>query len=187
MYKFILILIGLYLDGFVYMMQTGATVKDMKSWARCVCALIYTLVASGMAMIGYGTAYLFKGFLDVRSEMLVASLIIFVSGMRMFWQGLLGKNNYVEKLDRNFSMKKFFWTAVSTNIDTLAIGAAFSFMGSGALTALVLFLVFGFIVIYIALTIGYNLGASYQREFSIAGGLLMGIFAVWILIEYVLL
>jgi putative Mn2+ efflux pump MntP len=186
MYKFILILLGLYLDGFVYMMQTGATVKDMKPRVRCLYALIYTLVASGMAMIGYGCAYLFKTSMDGRSEMLVASVIIIVLGTRMLWQGLLGRNTYVERLDKNFSKMKFFRTAVITNLDTMALGAGFSFMGSGALTALMLFLIFGFIIVYAALTIGYNLGASYQREVSIAGGVLMVIFAIWILVVYVL-
>ena len=127
MYKFILILVGLYLDGFVYMMQVGATIRDCGMGKRARYSLIYTLVA-----------------------------------------------------------RKLFHIAVVTNIDTLVLGASFSFMGSGALNALLLFLVFGFIAVYTALTIGYNLGASYQRQVSMSGGVLMIIFAVWVLIEYVL-
>lgn len=186
MYKFILILVGLYLDGFVYMMQTGATLKDCGPGRRCEYALIYTLVASGMAMIGYGVAYLFKDVMTFPVEMLTAGIIIFVLGMHMVWQGFIGRSNYVEKLDKTFNRKKLFHVAVVTNLDTLALGAGFSFMGSGAVTALILFLVFGFIAVYTALSIGYNLGASYQRQVSIAGGVLMVIFAIWILAEYVL-
>ena len=186
MYKFILILVGLYLDGFVYMMQVGATIRDCGMGKRARYSLIYTLVASGMAMIGYGVAHLFKDFMSFDLEVLVACLIIVGLGMRMVWQGAIGRSTYVEKLDKTFDHRKLFHIAVVTNIDTLVLGASFSFMGSGALNDLLLFLVFGFIAVYTALTIGYNLGASYQRQVSMSGGVLMIIFAVWVLIEYVL-
>jgi putative Mn2+ efflux pump MntP len=102
----------------------------------------------------------------------------------MVWQGAIGRSTYIEKLDKTFDQKKLFHIAVVTNIDTLVLGAGFSFMGSGALTALALFLIFGFIAVYTALTIGYNLGASYQRQVFMSGGVLMIIFAVWVLVEY---
>lgn len=187
MYKLFLILLGLYLDGFVYMMQTGATVKDLTIKKMAGYSLLYTVVACGMAMIGYGAAHLFKDLMSYSVEIFVASLIIFFAGIGMIWRAIWSKDSYEEKLDRDFNIKKLFRTALYTNIDTLLIGASFSFIGTGAWIALGLFALVGYIIVFIALSIGYNLGASYQRQVQIAGGALMAVFAVWIFANYVLM
>ena len=60
-------------------------------------------------------------------------------------------------------MKKLLRLAVYTSIDTLFIGAGFSLLGIAFTSAILLSFVISFITVFLAMEIGYNLGASYQR------------------------
>ena len=56
----IAILLGLSLDGFVYMMQIGATVKQLTWKKRLTYAGVYTLISCLSVAIGYGVAVLLQ-------------------------------------------------------------------------------------------------------------------------------
>lgn len=186
MTKALLILIGLSLDGFIAMMQTGATLRDCSLGKRAWYALIYAGVGACAVFVGYILAAMFKNIMNVPAEMATASLIIFFLGLTVIFKSVHG-SGYVEKLDPDFNGKKMARLSALTNIDTMVLMAGFSFMGLYLSYAMISVLVISFLTVFIALTIGYNLGASYQKPVGISGGMLMIFFSIWILANYVIM
>ncbi len=182
----ILIALGLSLDGFVLMMQTGATVRELTWKKRFMYAGVYTLISIVSALIGFGCATVAKNYLAEHYEFSFASLIVFSLGVVLMTKSYKG-NNYVERLDKTFDLKKLARLAIVTNIESFALAAGFCFMNFSLVPVILLIAIIGFLLILLALTIGYNVGASYQMQIGLAGGALMIFFSVWILINYVLM
>ena len=159
MMKALLILIGLSLDGFIAMMQTGATLRDCSLGKRAWYALIYAGVGACAVFVGYILAAMFKNIMNAPAEMATASLIIFFLGLTVIFKSVHGSG----------------------------LMAGFSFMGLYLSYAMISVLVISFLTVFIALTIGYNLGASYQKPVGISGGTLMIFFSIWILANYVIM
>ncbi len=186
MVKALIIILGLSLDGFVSMMQTGATVRNLTWKKRFAYAGIYSLIGVISALIGFGCASIAKDYLTEHYELTFAALIIFSLGVVLMTRSY--KNvGYEEKLDKSFNIKKLARLALITNIDTFALAAGFSFMNLPLVLVVLAIGVLNYALVLIALTVGYNLGADHQRIIGMSGGALMIIFSVWILINYVLM
>ena len=94
--------------------------------------------------------------------------------------------DFVEQVDHEFNMRKLLRLSVYTSIDTLFIGAGFSLLGIAFTSAILLSFVISFITVFLAMEIGYNLGASYQRTMGMLGGALMVIFSMYLMAVLVL-
>jgi putative Mn2+ efflux pump MntP len=83
-------------------------------------------------------------------------------------------------------MRKLIRLAVYTSIDTLFVGAGFSLLEIAFSGVVLLSSVISFITVFLAMEIGYNLGASYQRVVGMLGGALMIIFSMYLMAVLVL-
>ncbi|MEE8808139.1 MAG: manganese efflux pump [Lactimicrobium sp.] len=169
------------------MMQTGATLRNFTLKKRALYALIYALIGAAAVVVGYCLAAIFKNVMNGSAEMTAASLIIFFLGLFVIFKSFRSDNGYVEKLDPDFNCRKMLRLSVLTNIDTMVLMAGFSFMGLMLRYAMISVLVVSFLTVFIALSIGYNLGTSYQKLVGISGGALMVFFSIWILANYVIM
>lgn len=181
----IAILLGLSLDGFVYMMQIGATVKQLTWKKRLTYAGVYTLISCLSVAIGYGIAVLLQDAMNDRLELLASVLIIFCLGIILMTKGFK-QIHYEEKLDKDFDLRKLVKVAAFTNIDTLAVGTSIGFLCAPLTFSILAVAIIAFSIVLLALTVGYNLGASYQRQVSFAGGALMVIFSMWLVAKFLL-
>ncbi len=184
-FQAVLIFIGLSLDCFVLMMNQGAKLTGLKTKESFGYALIYSLVNVGSVLIGYAISIVLKDVLSDKLEILIACLAILTLGSYMMIKSYRARA-VVERADKDFNSKRCFQLALVTSLDTLFLGVCFSFLGISLFYAVLLSFVVTFIAIVVALQIGYNLGSGYTRVVGMSGGSLMIIFAVYLLIVYVL-
>ena len=181
----IAILLGLSLDGFVYMMQTGATVRNLSWKKRLGYACVYAFISVISVIVGYGIAKCLGGVMHDKLELLISVLIIFGLGLILIDKSIK-ESKYVEKLDKDFNVKKLVKLAIFTNIDNLAVGTSIGFLNVPLFYSVISIAIIAFILVISALTVGYNLGASYQKQVSFVGGALMVIFSMWLVIKFLL-
>ncbi|MBR2793264.1 MAG: manganese efflux pump, partial [Solobacterium sp.] len=86
-----------------------------------------------------------------------------------------------EKLDRDFDWQRCLYLAAGTSIDTLFLGAGFSFYGLPLSQSLLLAGAVTLITILAALRIGYRFGSGYSRPVAMAGGVLLAGFSIYLL------
>ncbi|NCB32751.1 MAG: hypothetical protein EOM64_02515 [Erysipelotrichia bacterium] len=184
-FQAVLIFIGLSLDCFVLMMNQGAKLTNLKTRDSICYALIYAMVNVGSVLLGYAISFVLKDVLSDKLEILIACLAIFTLGCYMMIKSFRAQA-VVEQADKKFNCKKCFELALVTSFDTLFLGVCFSFLGISLLCAMLLSFAVTFIAIIVAVQIGYNLGSSYTRAVGMSGGSLMIIFALYLLIVYVL-
>lgn len=172
MWKIIAVMAATSLDGAVYMMQVGATLRQLTWRKRTGYSLICVMAAVVSTLISYGMAWIFKGSLSIRLQVICASLIFMGMGLLLIAKNVRRKE-FEERLDRNFSARTMLRLAVFTNIDTFFVGASFAFLGIPAAMTVLLETVFSFSATFIALSAGYTMGAGYQRPIGISGGCLL--------------
>lgn len=181
-----LIFLGLSLDSFVVMMQKGAVIKNLTLKKLLLYTLVYALTNMGMLMAGFGISSILRLAIDSpRFQITIAALIIFFVGVFLLTKSNMQKQ-FVEHVDPDFDVKAVFKLALYTSIDTFFVGAGFSLLGIQWFSALLLSFCVSFIAVFIALLIGYNEGAKYQRIVGMIGGALMIFFSIYILLIYVL-
>lgn len=186
MLQAIVIFIGLSLDSFIVMMQKGAQLANFSMGKKALYALVYAVVNACMVALGYGLSTTFKGIIpDGKLEFAIACLIIVSCGVWLMTKSFKNKN-FVEKVDHDFDMRKLIRLAVYTSIDTLFVGAGFSLLEIAFGGVVLLSSVISFITVFLAMEIGYNLGASYQRVVGMLGGALMIIFSMYLMAVLVL-
>ena len=177
------ILIGLSLDAFIVMMQKGATIKQMRLTNSLIYSLEFSLVSTCALLCGYLIGNIPAGILpDGRTQIGAACLIIILIGNYELIKSFT-KNEFVEKLDRDFGSKKILRLALITSLDILITGVGFALLNYPVWTSALLCLAVSFISIFIALNIGYHLGAGYQKIIGVVGGILMILFGILIFIR----
>ena len=180
MWNMLAVMLGVSLDGAVYMMQVGATLRQLTWKKRGAYGLIYAAVSLVAVLLSYCVAWTFKDDLNVRLQALVAGVIILCLGVMLVTKSL--HHHFEEKLDKTFGAKKMLKMAILTNIDTLLLGACFSFLGVSLPMSLIVVGIFAYVTTVLALSIGYSLGAGYQRVICIAGGALMTVLGIALLV-----
>jgi putative Mn2+ efflux pump MntP len=187
MLQVVLIFCGLSLDSVIVMMQKGAqlrkkTVKDLLLYS-----LVFALVTAGMLLCGYIVSRILERFIPdgMNVNITIAALIVLFVGAFLMTKSIM-KKGFEEKVDKDFNYHKLCRQAVYTSIDTFFVGIAVGFMGIGFLGAMNTALIVTFVSVFIALLIGYNLGARYQRAVGVVGGALMVFFSIYIVIKFVI-
>lgn len=179
MLQMIAVMLGVSLDGAVYMMQVGATLRQLTWKKRGIYGLIYAFVSLAAVLLSYCVAWTLKDDLNVRLQALVAGVIVLSLGVMLVTKSL--HHHFEEKLDKTFGAKKMLRMAVLTNIDTLLLGTCFSFLGVSLPMSLLIVGIFACLTTVLALSIGYSLGAGYQRVICVTGGALMAILGIALL------
>ena len=175
----VFICLGLSLDGFVLMMDKGATMRKLELKKAMLYSLVYSLAAEILLLIGYLISFIFTGFLTSKMKLFIAIILIFTIGVYIFFKSLKREESE-ERVDDSFNLKKCFKLAIFTNIDTLCLGIGFSFSKIEIIVSVLMIFVISFIVILIAQYIGYTQGAKHTRIFGVSGGMLIIVFSIYL-------
>lgn len=174
---------GISLDGFIYVMQIGATVRDLNWKQRFKYAGVYALTAIAMALVGFGCSGIAKSFMSADIERITAIVTMALLGIVIATRAYSGVN-YEEKLDKTFNVKRMVLIAIVTNIDTLLLGSAFNFFQTPLLYCILTIGICSIVLATVALTVGYNLGAAYQKQIGMIGGGIMVVCSLVMLFNY---
>lgn len=187
MWQAAFIFAGLSLDSFIVMMQKGAQMRTLNAGKLLRYTLLYAAVTAGMYLLGFGGGHLVEQLLpgSAKINYTIASLIVFFVGVFQITKSSM-KDAFVERVDDSFDYKQLFLQALYTSIDVFFVGAAFSFASYPVeWTFLTAFLI-SFASVFASLLIGYNLGAGYQKQVGVIGGVLMVFFSIYMIAVYVL-
>ena len=89
-----------------------------------------------------------------------------------------------EKLDDSFSAKAMFPLAIADSIDALAVGVTFAFLEVSIVPAVLLIGVTTFMFSAAGVQIGHRFGAKYQSRAELAGGVILIVMGISILLEH---
>lgn len=181
LWELLVIAVGLSMDAFAVSVCKGLSVQKVKPKHYLIVAAYFGGFQALMPLLGY--------LLGVRFEAMVANVDHWIAFVLL---GLIGANMVresmagEEKLDDSFTVSTMLILAVATSIDALAIGVTFAFLGVNIVEAIILIGITTGIISGVGLKIGNVFGSRYKSKAEMAGGIVLILMGIKILVQHLL-
>ena len=174
-----LIAVGLSMDAFAVSVCKGLSVRKIRPIHLLLAGLYFGGFQFLMPVIGW--------LLGVRFEHLIQSVdhwiafgLLSVIGLSMIRESRSG----AEELNDDFGFRTMLLLAVATSIDALAVGVTFAFLQVRILPAAGLIGLTTFLLSALGIRIGSVFGARFKSGAELAGGVILILIGLKILLEH---
>ena len=178
-----LIAVGLSADAFAVSVCKGLSVGKVKPVHYVIIGLWFGGFQALMPLIGYFFGSLFASYIEAFDHWIAFALLAFL-GVKMIVEGAKKED---APLDDSFSFLNMLVLAVATSIDALASGLAFSLVGGmNIFTSVALIGATTFVLSAAGLKAGGVFGEKFRSPAEIAGGAILILIGLKILLEHIL-
>ena len=180
--ELILIAIGLSMDSFAVSVCKGLAAPELKTKHYLITGLWFGGFQALMPTIGYFLGSTFEKYIT-QIDHWVAFILLAVIGINMIKEAF---SEDTEPADSSFAAKTMFVMAVATSIDALAVGITFAFMLESYMYLLFAVSSIGlitFLLSMLGIKIGNIFGTRYKSKAELAGGIILILIGLKILLE----
>ena len=172
--------VGLSMDAFAVSVCKGLAVGQVKPKHMCVAGLWFGGFQALMPLLGYYLGSFFRSYIE-KADHWVAFILLAAIGTNMLREALSKEE---ETADASLSFKSMLLLAVATSIDALAVGITFAFLQVRILPAVLLIGCITFLLSMLGVKAGSLFGKKYQKKAEIAGGVILILLGIKILLEH---
>ncbi len=171
--------VGLSMDAFAVSICKGLSVRKLYPRHSLITGLYFGGFQAGMPLIGY--------FLGTQFKSLITSIDHWIAFILL---GLIGANMIREsfgepdELNDSFSPSTMLPLAIATSIDALAVGVTFAFLNVNVASPVSIIGITTFILSAAGVRIGNVFGAKFKSKAELAGGIVLVLIGIKILIEH---
>lgn len=177
--------VGLSMDAFAVSICKGLAMRRVNKKQCFVIALFFGGFQALMPLIGWFLGSQFEQYITSIDHWIAFILLGFIGG-KMILEAVREKDekDEVEQMDPPLDLKELFVMAVATSIDALAVGITFAFLDIPILEAILVIGITTFIICVIGVYVGNFFGSRYKRKATFAGGVILVLLGVKILLEH---
>ena len=175
-----LIGVGLAMDAFAVSVCKGISIKKLNYKDVLIIALYFGIFQAIMPLIGYLFGTTFSKFVSYIDHWIVFVLLSIIGG-KMILDSVKDEEG---KGDDKINFKTMIILALATSIDALAIGITFAFFEINILKAILVIGVVTFLLSALGVKIGNKFGDKFGKKAEIAGGIILIIIGLKILLEH---
>ena len=176
-----LIAVGLSMDAFAVSVCKGLSTGWLKPHHYLAVGAWFGGFQALMPAIGYLLGSTFEKYITRYDHWLAFILLAFIGG-NMLKEGFSKES---ENVNSSFRPASMIVLAVATSIDALAVGSTFALLPDVNIFAAVLFIgVITFVLACVGLKIGNVFGLKYKSRAEIAGGAILILIGLKILLEH---
>ncbi|MDY3052680.1 MAG: manganese efflux pump MntP family protein [Ndongobacter sp.] len=175
----LLIAIGVSMDAFSVSLCKGLSVSELKARHAWIVGAYFGGFQSLMPAIGYFFGRYFQSHIE-RWDHWVVFFLLAVIGANMLWEALKKEECPVG----DFSPRSMLPLAVATSVDALAIGITFAVLSVNVWLSVLLIGVCTFTISAAGVVLGHRVGQRYQQPAQIAGGVILILIGVKIVLEH---
>ncbi len=180
MVEIFLISLGLAMDSFAVAICKGLSMKKMNYKKAIIIALYFGLFQALMPIIGYFLGDTFDHEVTSIDHWIIFILLSLIGGNMI--KEAFSKEE--EKSNDKTDFKTMIVLAIATSIDALAIGITFAFLKVNILFSVSLIGLTAFILSFIGVKIGNVFGDKYEKKATLAGGLILLLIGIKILLNH---
>ncbi len=181
-YELFIIAVGLSMDALAVAICKGLSMAKM-SWKKgIIVGLWFGGFQALMPLIGYLLGAQFESRITAFDHW-IAFILLGLIGGNMIREGVSGDE---EKTDDSVSIKSMLPLAIATSIDALAVGVTFAFLRVTIAYAVSFIGVITFLLSTVGVKVGNVFGARYKSKAEIAGGVILILMGLKILIEHLM-
>ncbi len=171
--------VGLSMDAFAVSVCKGLSVGKLKIKHCATAGLYFGGFQALMPLLGWLLGKQFEGLIKSIDHWIAFVLLVLI-GANMVRESF-GKD---EDLNDSFSFKVMLPLAIATSIDALAVGVTFAFLDVNIFFAVSLIGVTTFLFSAAGVKIGNVFGTKYKSKAELAGGIILILLGIKILIEH---
>ncbi len=180
--ELIILAVGLSMDAFAVSVCKGLATRQVSVKQMALAGLWFGGFQALMPIIGYLLGQTFAGAIK-KYDHWVAFVLLAVIGGNMIREAL-SKDADGERTNESFGVKTMFIMAVATSIDALAVGVTFAFLSGNIFMAASVIGAFTFVLSFAGVKIGNVFGARYEKKAELAGGIILVLIGLKILLEH---
>lgn len=173
-----LLALGLSMDAFAVSICKGLSLKNVTPKHMCIAGAWFGGFQALMPLIGYFLGRSFADMITQFDHWIAFVLLLFIGGKMI--REAFGEE---ESMDCSMDVKSMFILAIATSIDALAVGVTFAFLEVSILPAVCLIGATTFVCSGAGVKIGSVFGAKYKSKAEIAGGVILVLIGLKILLE----
>lgn len=172
--------VGLAMDAFAVSICKGLSMKRLTAKKAGIVGFYFGFFQGMMPLIGY---FLGVGFKDkiTAIDHWIAFVLLAVIGVNMIKEAL---SNESEDVDDDLGFKTMLLLAIATSIDALAVGVTFAFLAVNIWLAIAIIGITTFIISVLGVKIGHVFGLKYKAKAELAGGIILILMGIKILLEH---
>lgn len=187
--ELLLLAVGLSMDAFAVSVCKGLAMEKITLKSCAVCGVWFGGFQALMPMIGYLLGSRFERYINVIAPWIAFVLLALIGGNMI--REACSKNE--EEAQAGLDVKTMFLMAVATSIDALAVGITFACVpvsivaASALMNTVIAVLVIGattFTLSCVGVKVGNVFGTKYKAKAEFAGGLILILLGVKILLEH---
>lgn len=178
-----LIGVGLSMDAFAVAVCKGLNMKKINYLHTVIIALFFGAFQAIMPFLGWFLGKQFESYIT-NIDHWVAFVLLGIIGGKMIYEALTEKEEDACPNDEKLDIKELFLLAVATSIDALAVGITFAFLKVNIWSSISIIGVTTFILSCVGVAIGNHFGAKYQSKAELAGGIILVLIGLKILLEH---
>ncbi len=171
--------VGLSMDAFAVSVCKGLSVKKLCPKHMLLVGLYFGGFQALMPLIGYFLGVQFQSLIQ-NFDHWIAFILLALIGANMVKES----RECADELNDSFHFKTMLPLAVATSIDALAVGVTFAFLQVSIVPAVSFIGVTTFILSAIGIRIGNVFGAKYKSRAELAGGIVLILMGLKILLEH---
>lgn len=185
---------ALAMDAFAVSICKGIKMPKLKKINLFIIALFFGGFQMLMPLIGYLLGKQFVSYISSIDHWIAFVLLAFI-GIKMIIEAIKERNECCcDEADEKLDIKELFILAIATSIDALAVGITFSMYPevnivlSIAIIGIVTFIIcsIGVLVGHLCIKIGAKLGAKFKLAAELAGGCVLLLIGIKLLVEELL-
>ena len=178
--ELIILSIGLAMDAFAVAVCKGLSMIKMNWKKACIIGAYFGIFQALMPAIGYLLGVNFQE--NIQSvDHWIAFILLVIIGLNMIKEAV---SKETEKSDDSIKFKDMLILAIATSIDALAVGITFAFLKVNVGVAVSLIGIITFVISVAGVKIGNVFGCKYEKKAELAGGLILILLGVKILLEH---
>jgi len=174
------IALALSMDAFAVSVIKGVTAKSIKFRQAFVIAFSFGSFQAIMPIIGWSIGPLFKGYIENISHW-IAFILLAIVGGKMIYESIFGKKD--NQQEKKPGITTLLTLSIATSIDALAVGLTFSLIGINIFLPAAIIGFVTFFVCFMGVHIGDRLGYMFEKKLGIAGGIVLILIGLRILIS----
>lgn len=178
-----LIAVGLSMDAFAVSVCKGLAMKESTWKAGCIAGVWFGGFQGLMPVIGYLLGVQFKEVI-VSVDHWIAFILLGIIGGNMVKEAVTEKDACDMNANASLDIKTMLPLAVATSIDALAVGVTFAFLQAPIIPAVTFIGIVTFTISVAGVKIGNIFGTKYQAKAELAGGIILILMGIKILLEH---
>lgn len=176
-----LIGVGLSMDAFAVAVCKGLNMKKIDYKYTALVALFFGGFQAFMPFLGWLLGVRFEHYIVSIDHWIAFGLLAFIGG-NMVRESFGSEEE--ESSEISYDLKELFMLAIATSIDALAVGITFAFLNVNIVSSITIIGITTFCLSIVGVVIGNRFGAKYKNKAELAGGMILILIGLKILLEH---